>query len=553
MTIAQAVTDKGLQTCFDAFAKVARQYEDADFLDIPRQATASYSSSGVTLTYSQAFEKIAQLAEEYAQTGLGARDQLALVLENRAEFFLHFLALNAIGVCVVPVHAELTSAEMSYLLEHSDSLAAIALAEHVPKVDRAVAAMDEAIPIVTPDALESLPSFRAARRAERADLNTQAAILFTSGTTGKPKGCVLSNGYFQAWGRRYAGLGGLAALRPGTERLLTPLPTNHVNALACSFMGMLYSGGCIIQLDRFHSSTWWETVRESRATIIHYLGVMPAMLLNLPAASDEDFSSQIRFGLGAGVDPKHHAAFERRFGFPLLEGWAMTETGGVACIMAHEEPRHIDSQAIGRPPSEIEVRLVDENGVDVAPGDSGEMLLRSSGANPRLNFFSGYYKDEAATAEVWEGGYFHTGDLVRRDEDGCLFFVDRRKNIVRRSGENIAAAEVEAVLLEQRAVAACAISAVPDTIRGEEVMAMIIPAEGYEPNEALANKIVQACLKSMSYFKVPGHIGFVESLPVGATQKIKQGEVRLLCEQVLDTDAHHDTRHLKRRQTRTAG
>ena len=166
--------------------------------------------------------------------------------------------------------------------------------------------------------------------AEPADCVPVAAtdplyILYTSGTTGKPKGCMLSNDYFLALGAWYTGLGGICSMDEN-DRLLTPLPPNHMNALCTSFMAMLYCGGCVLQLDRFHPRSWWQTAREEQVTIIHCLGVMTAILLTLPEDESDDFSGQIQFCFGPGSDPRHQGVFERRFGVPLIEAWAMTST-----------------------------------------------------------------------------------------------------------------------------------------------------------------------------------------------------------------------------------
>ena len=222
----------------------------------------------------------------------------------------------------------------------------------------------------------------------RIDARTECALLYTSGTTGRPKGCMLNNAYFLRAGQWYAELGDVCEVRPDAERIATPLPLNHVNAMAFSTMVVLVAGGCLIQLDRFHPSQWWQRVRETRATIVHYLGVMPAMLLAAPAAED-DRTHQVRWGFGAGVDKKNHARFEERFGFPLTEAWAMTETGAAACVMANHEPRHIGRSCFGRPEPFVELRLVDEQGADVPDGSPGEMLVRSSGPDPRRYFFLG--------------------------------------------------------------------------------------------------------------------------------------------------------------------
>jgi len=155
-----------------------------------------------------------------------------------------------------------------------------------------------------------------------------------------------------------------------------------MNALAFSSMAAILSGGALVQLDRFHPTTWWQSVRDSKATIVHYLGVMPAMLLAAPP-SELDRQHHVRFGFGAGVDPRHHAAFEKRFGFALLEAWAMTETGAAACIMANREPRHIGTSCFGRAEPAIETRIVDEKGADVGVDVPGELLVRAAGSDPR--------------------------------------------------------------------------------------------------------------------------------------------------------------------------
>jgi acyl-CoA synthetase (AMP-forming)/AMP-acid ligase II len=373
----------------------------------------------------------------------------------------------------------------------------------------------------------------------------EAALVFTSGTSGTPKGCVLSNDYFVWIGHFYTHLGGYCAFRPEGERLITPLPVTHMNALASSFMATMMSGSCLIQLDRFHASTWWQTARHEGATIVHYLGVMPAILLQRPDLPEEYAGHQIRFGFGAGVDPRHHALFEERYGFPLIEAWAMTETGAGAWISANREPRHVGNRCFGKPPADLEIRLVNEAGEDVADDEPGELLVRAQGDDPRRHFFSGYHNDPAATEAAWEGCWFHTGDVVRRDAEGSIFFVDRSKNIIRRSGENIASVEVENTLLQHPAVEHCAVLPVNDEIRGEEVMALIevnTPA----PDLALAEDITRFCLERLQYFKAPGYISFVDALPTTDSQKLRRGAIRELGRTLLEQQRSHDLRTLKR-------
>ena len=364
-----------------------------------------------------------------------------------------------------------------------------------------------------------LPSPRAGAIGGAPGIDDEAALLYTSGTTGRPKGCILTNRYFRNAARWYREAGGLMALEEGCERLLNPLPLHHANALAIGSMAMLSAAGCIVMADRFHPRSWWADVAATGATIIHYLGIMPPLLLSLPPGPEER-AHAVRFGAGAGIDPKHHAAFEARFGFPLIEGWGMTE---VAMPMwASVEPRRADTRAFGRPLSGCEVRVVDDEGREVPPGEPGELTLRMSGEDPRRGLFSGYLKDAQATAEAWRGGWFHTGDVVTQAADGMLCFVDRKKNIIRRSGENIAAAEVEAVLQADERVAQAAVIAVPDELRQEEVMACIVLAQGAGADLDAATALQDLCLERLAYYKAPGYLLFLDTLPLTSTQKVQK-------------------------------
>jgi crotonobetaine/carnitine-CoA ligase len=202
----------------------------------------------------------------------------------------------------------------------------------------------------------------------------------------------------------------------------------------------------------------------------------------------------------------------------------MTETGRILsdCI----EPRQIHTRAFGRPHGGFEARVFDDQDREAAVGMEGELVVRWGGPEgPRHGFFSSYLKNEAATAEAWRGGWFHTGDVVRQAPDGMLVFVDRKKNIIRRSGENIAAAEVEAVLQAHEAVAQVAVLAVPDEIREEEVMACVVPMPGVAAGAALAERLADFCRERLAYFKAPGWVLFVQSLPTTGTQKVQKAQI----------------------------
>ena len=538
-------------TVSQALANAAATWPDNAFLAILPETAGIYGIPAGETSYAAADRAVSGLRAAYAAAGYGCGHRVGLLLENRPAFFLHWLALNGLGVSVVPINGDLRSAELEYLIGHSEIALSVALPERhadllaaADKAGRPLRVMADgdtppaaAFPAPTPD-------------AQPGELS-ECALLYTSGTTGRPKGCILPNRYFLHAGAWYARIGGLAELRPGRERMITPLPLVHMNAMAYSAMAMILTGGCLIPLDRFHPRSWWDNVRDAKATVVHYLGVMPAMLMKA-APSADDRKHGVRFGFGAGVDRSLHAACEERFGFPLLEAWAMTETGAGAVVIANHEPRHIGSSCFGREESDVEVRLVADDGKAAAIGENGELLVRHAGPDPRYGFFAGYLKDAAATNEAWADGWFHTGDIVRREADGCLRFVDRKKNVIRRSGENISAVEVESVLQGHPLVKAVAVAAVPDPVRGDEVMALVVAESRPADLVEAAQSITQWALGQLAYYKAPGYVAFVDALPLTTTNKIQRGELKALAPTLVGSAGCVDTCAMKKRQGGTA-
>jgi acyl-CoA synthetase (AMP-forming)/AMP-acid ligase II len=537
------------QTVFARFADAAARHAARPFLQILPETAGYYGITAQTLSYGDALIEVERLAAIYRAAGYGHGHRAGLMLENRPAFFLHWLALNALGVSVVPINTDMRAAELNYLLGHSELCLAVVLPERAVDLRAAAAAAGRALVIIGAELDDALaPAPFAAPLPGAPGNDTECALLYTSGTTGRPKGCVLTNDYFLLAGAWYTGIGGLCALVPGAERLITPLPMVHMNAMAYSTMAMIFAGGCIIPLDRFHPRSWWTSVRESGATVMHYLGVMPAMLMGAPESA-QDREHRLRFGFGAGVDKLHHAPFEQRFGVPLIEAWAMSETGAGAVIIANHEPRHVGTACFGKPAAALEIRLVDDAGQDAATGQPGELWVRAAGADPRRGFFREYLKDPHASAEAWQGGWFHTGDIVLRDGDGGLHFIDRKKNVIRRSGENIAAVEVESVLRQHPAVQAVAVAAAPDPVRGDEVMALVVLQEPGADLAATAAAITEFCLTQLAYYKAPGYVAFVDQLPLTTSQKIQRGTIKEWARELPGTARCIDTRALKKRQS----
>jgi crotonobetaine/carnitine-CoA ligase len=512
-------------TVFAAFQATAAAYPDHAFLCVPSRSDRTWLPDGVERTYADLASAVGHLMTRYTAAGYGHGHRVALLLESRPEFFEHYLALNGLGVGIVPINPDYRHDEMLYQMSDSGADLAVVLPHRLTELESVasdrLARHGKALPVVDALALPNqLPSpSLPAPRVGAPNQETEAGLLYTSGTTGRPKGCILTNLYYLNAGREYAEAGGLVTVRHGQERFYNPLPLYHMNHQAITVTCAILTANCLILPERFSPTRWWSEIVETRATIVHYLGIVAPTLLNQPETPDEKHHA-VRFGVGAGMEPQLHATFEARFGFPMIEVWGMTETGRV--FWNNIDPRRIDTRAFGRSSKSLEARVVDDKDREVANDTEGELIVRHNATAPRHGFFAGYLNNPAATEEVWRGGWFHTGDVVRRDVTGMLYFVDRKKNIIRRSGENIAAAEVEAALQSHQAVAQVAVIAAPDEVREEEVFACIVLMPGSKPSKDVAQELFVWCNQRLAYYKPPGWILFLDKLPTTGTQKVQK-------------------------------
>lgn len=530
-----------MHTPFTAFEIQATAQPSAPMLVAPASAELDYAPNGFHITYGQVRDEVDRIRSCFKEAGYGAGHRIALLLENRPEFFSHWLALNALGVSIVPLNPDLRPAELDYQLDIADADLIVTYSRHAPALHHfarpGLRVMEIADPVLPPSAVAS---------RQFGDAGDECALLFTSGSTGKPKGCILSNTYFMTLADWYVTQGGIAEIGRDCEVALTPLPMFHMNALGCTALGMIVVGGAIVPLDRFHAGRWWRCVSESGATIVHCLGVIPAILLRLPETA-YDRNHKVKYSLGPGVDAQHKIEFERRFKIPIVEAWAMTETGGRAATTTARDDYTPGRRCIGRPRAGMEYRIVGDGDHPVERGQPGELIVRASGPDPRHGFFGGYLKDEQATEEAWAGGWFHTGDVVYEDDQGLLYFFDRKKSIVRRSGENIAVLEVEAALAGNAAIKAVAVTPVPDELRGEEVFAFLIRADGTVQDDVreLAENIVRDSADRLAYHKLPGYVAFIDDLPLSSTQKPQRGEIKAMAAERVRHGTAIDLREMK--------
>jgi acyl-CoA synthetase (AMP-forming)/AMP-acid ligase II len=508
-------------TVYEYFREAAVENPALPFLCYPVSGNREYWPEGVEFSYGDALRQVDSLAELYRESGYGRGHRIALVVGNRPEHFWHLLAINSVGACAVTLNQDYLVEELRYGIGFPDCALVVTSQPWLDKVQTAVTSLSSRVPVVDAAALESIP--RVSREPVEVAKSAQdlpALIIYTSGTTGRPKGCVISNRSCQAAAESYTSAGGLIAFERCKDRLYIPLPAFHMNVSVYTLNSLIHVRGCMIMQDRFSASRWLSDIISTRATCFHYLGIIPPLLIKTPP-SEDDRRHVARFGSGAGVDPEVRKLFERRFGVPLVEAWGMTETS--RSIQNSELPRCLEIRAFGRPRPPLEVRVVDDQEHDVHFETPGELLVRASGPDPRMGFFSGYVNLPEETERAWRGGWFHTGDIVRQRNDGMLFFVERRKNIIRRSGENIAAAEIEDALLVLPEVKSAAALAVEDDLYDEEVMACIVLMPGITHCRETAERLLRQLEGRLGVSKYPAWIAFVDKLPVTGTQKIQKG------------------------------
>ena len=506
-------------TIFKSFEDICRKTPSAPFLISP-----SRNQKGMTtFSYQETFDKANKISTIFLDNGYGNNLRVATLLGSTPAHYIVKLALNKIGVSVVPINPDYSPDETAYLLADSGSVLAICAEHYMKQLKTAIAYKDLSVPIVTYDEIETIQTLKSLSDiGAPVQGKTEASLLYTSGTTGRPKGCILSHEYELMCGEVYANIGAPISLSFGKDKILNPLPSYHINAGIVTFFAAMLTGNSLIQPERFSISSWWEDINETEATIFHYLGVIIAVLLSDQSATKASLG-KLRVGFGAGVEPALHQEFETRFGIPLIECWGMTEMCRV--LYNNEEPRQIHTRAMGRPREDLQVKVVDESDQEVEIGMPGEMVVRHSEKTPRAGAFSGYLNKEKETEEAWKNGWFHTGDTVTMDETGMLYFVDRAKNIIRRAGENIAAAEVENCLFEIEFVSKIACIAVKDDIREEEVMACVVLEDGKKESKEVAEILFNHALEKMAYFKAPGYILFMDDLPVTGTQKVVKHKI----------------------------
>lgn len=441
---------------------------------------------------------VAGAAAAFAAAGVQRGDVVATVLTNRVELVVALFAAWDLGATVTPVNPALTSDEVDYQL--SDAGARIAVVEP---------ATTEKVTIPSIDASHLLaPTDNPLRRAARPD--DLALLVYTSGTTGRPKGVMLDHANVEAMTLMLLTQNAMTA----ADKSLLVLPLFHVNAIMVSVVTPLAAGASTYIAGRFDAHRFWPLVEEHRPAFFSAVPAIYFFLTILPEDIRPDVSS-LRFAVcGAAPMPADAiAAFENRYGIPIVEGYGLSEST-VALTANHIADRRPGT--VGRPLPSVEVRVVDQAGNPLPPGQDGEVIARGP------NIMRGYLNQPTETAAALADGWLHTGDVGHFD-DGFLVLVDRKKDLIIRGGENISPSEVEAVLQTHPAVAQAAVVGRPDLIMGEEPVAFVVPAPSARID---AEDLMGHCLRTLAPFKVPRAIYELDDLPRNAVGKVTKQTLR---------------------------
>jgi acyl-CoA synthetase (AMP-forming)/AMP-acid ligase II len=466
--------------------------------------------SGHAVTFAEAEAESSRRAAAIRALGLLPGDRLALMLPNGLDFPLTWLAAARAGTPVVAVNPAYGEEDLAYVLADSGARAAVAGAAELPKLERA---RPRCPGLEWTGGPEDLPRVAAGEPVQPPSLDGPAAdtvvsLQYTSGTTGFPKGCVLTHGY---WLRLAATIRAYGTLGPG-DVALTAQPFYYMDPI-WNMVLCLLAGMPLAILPRFSVSTFWRQVGEERATFFYCIGTMPSYLFQAPADPELDRGHRVRLVLCSGIPERHHAAFEERWGCPWRETYGTTELG-VVLMVPPGDTGSVGSGAMGEPVPGREVRVVDEEGHPVADGDAGELQVR--GPDTMLGYWTPAGPD---TGWLTEDGWASTGDRVRHEEHGYRH-LGRLKDVIRRAGENIAAAEVEAALRDHPLVRAAACVAVPDELRGEEVLAFVQLTRDAGVDEAPPETLAEFLERRLAPFKVPRYWSYVDSFPLTPSQKI---------------------------------
>ena len=480
------------------------------------------------LTLGDLDDRINKVANGLLALGVKPGDKVAVMLPNCPEFLYAWFGLNKIGAVEVPINVALKGAGLAYQIDQSDSVVLITDIEYLDRLEDVAENLKTVRHLVLAgraEAVQSQPNWPRLEKLTFKELMAHspgtpsvavhysdlATILYTSGTTGVSKGVQFSHHYwYDIWAEcvKYARY-------TEDDVLYTGLPFFHGNAQGITIGPAILANAKAVIVERFSASQLWDDCRRWNCTEANYIGGIIPILLK-QAEHDDDGDNPVRLMVGAAAPADEWHAFQQRFNTKLLEVYGMTEC--YCCLVSpYDEPR---AGSCGKAITGWDVRIVDDDDNEVPHGEQGEFIARS---NKMWVGTTGYYSKPEATLELFRNGWIHTGDLGRMDADGYFYFVDRKKQALRRRGENISSFEVEAVIGSHPAVLESCVVGVPSEVGEEEVKAVIVLKEGHRVTE---EELVRWCEPRMAYFAIPRYIAIRSSLPKTPSERVEKFKLK---------------------------
>ena len=507
----------------------------------PEKTFLFSESDGRQWTYAEFDSAVNRTANMLRANGISKGDVVSLLLPNSAEYVIAYFACWKIGALAGPVNSLLKREEIEWVVVNSEAklmLVSSGLMStplgHESEPGAVATGFLSEVPRVVFDDVSITDEFPEQVISVTLSPDDEAIIIYTSGTTGKPKGCLLTHGNLIANARQIVEWMGFAE----SDRLLTIMPLFHMNAVSVTTMTALFAGGSTVVSPKFSASRFWDIIEKYQITSFGSVATMLSMLLakrdaeagrHGDAVSDSKLSAfprprvpasqnSLRFAMcgSAPVPAELLKKFEETFGVLVIEGYGLSESTCRSTFNPPNESRRPGScgKTIGN-----EMKVVDENDVEVPDGELGEIVLRGP------NILKGYYKNPEATEKAFAGGWFHTGDIGYRDPDGFFYIADRKSDMIIRGGENIYPREIDDLLYTHPAVAAAAVIGVPDELYGEEVAAFVVLKNG---TQVTAEDLIAFCREHLADYKCPKTVHVVDDIPKGPTGKLLKRELSRL-------------------------
>jgi long-chain acyl-CoA synthetase len=501
------------------------KYQDKIFLS---------SVDGRAYTYKEFDEAVNRMVRLLSVSGFKKGDVINLLMPNSIEYIIAYFACFKLGAIAGPVNSLLKPHEIEYVINNSEAKALLVNSEFMPSIEEIESNLQTLEAIIELNAeKETTKGFRGMRDhlpVDELSSDDEAIIIYTSGTTGKPKGCLLTHQNLIANARQITNWLGFDE----NDRLLTMMPLFHMNAVSVTTMTPLYAGASSVVAPKFSVSKFWNWISDYKITSFGSVATMLNMLIHtypngVPSAecgvrSAEESATphsalciphSLRFAMcgSAPVPAEVMKKFEETFNCLVIEGYGLSESTCRSTFNPPNENRKPSSCGL---PIGNEMKIVDDDDNEVPIGERGEIVLRGE------NIFKGYFNNEEATANAFRGGWFHTGDIAYKDEDGFYYIVDRKSDMIIRGGENIYPREIDEILFTHPAIKSAAVIGIPDELYGEEVAAFVVLKEGAELTE---EELIAYCRESLADYKCPKKIYFVEDIPKGPTGKLLKREL----------------------------